>query len=89
MRLVLIFVLAFSLHLLYAEDSTSSDTISFAEKMRTTLTKIIGESWTVKLIGKAPVLQIDNSIILPPLPKLVSDARSVDVFNKKQDKIYR
>ena len=55
--------------------------------MRTTLTKIIGESWTVKLIGKAPVLQIDNSIILPPLPKLVSDARSVDVFNKKQDKI--
>lgn len=87
MRLALIFVLAFSLHLLQAQDSTTPKAISFAEKMRPTLMKVVGERWTVKLIGSAPEIKIDDTVILPALPKLLEDARSTAVFDKKKDKI--
>lgn len=89
MRLALIFVLALSLHLLQAQDSSTPKNISFAEKMRPALMKIVGENWTVKLIGSAPEIKIavDNSVVLPALPKLLVDARSTAVFDKKQDKI--
>jgi len=88
LRLTLIVVLAFSLHLLHAQDSSSNQkAIPFTEKIRTTLMKVVGEEWTIKLIGNAPEVKIDNSIVLPPLPKLLSDARSTAVFEKKKDKI--
>ncbi|MBC7539207.1 MAG: hypothetical protein H7281_10325 [Bacteriovorax sp.] len=87
MRLALIFILALSLHILHAQDSSSQKTISFAEKMRPTLMKVVGERWTTKLIGSAPEVKIDNSVVLPALPKLLVDARSTAVFDKKQDKI--
>ncbi len=87
MRLALIFVLALSIHILYAQDSSVHKTISFAEKMRPTLMNIVGEKWTVKLIGEAPVVKVDDGIVLPALPKIAEDARSTAVYNKKEDKI--
>jgi hypothetical protein len=88
LRLALIFVLALSLHILHAQDAANQKTLSFAEKMRPTLMKVVGERWTMKLIGSAPPeAKIDNSVILPALPTLLNDARSVAVFNKKQDKV--
>lgn len=87
MRLAAIFLLALSLHLLHAEESSSQKELSFVEKLRPTLTKIVGVRWTAKLIGGAPEVIVDNSVVLPPLPKLLTDARSVAVFEKKKDKI--
>lgn len=87
MRLVSIFVLALSLHLLHAQDSTDKKELSFVEKMRPSLEKYVGAEWTTKLIGSAPVVKVDNSVVLPALPRLQSDARSTAVFNKKPDKI--
>lgn len=87
MRLTVIFVLALSIHLLHAEDSKNQKSESFAEQMRPKLMSLIGEKWTIKLIGETQVVKIDNSIILPALPKLLSDARSTEIFNKKGDSI--
>jgi hypothetical protein len=87
LRLALIFILALSLHLLHAQDPIKEKSVSFAEKMRPTLMKIVGEEWTVKLIGEAPQVIVDDSIILPPLPKLLQDAKSTAVFEKKKDKV--
>ena len=47
----------------------------------------LGEHWTLKLIGNAPVNKMNNTVIMPALPKIVDDARSVAVFNKKQEKV--
>lgn len=85
MRLALIFVLALSLHLLHAQDSTSTKQLSFAEKMRPTLMSVFGEKWTVKLIGEAA--PISDAIMLPTLPTLTADARSTAVYSKKKDKV--
>lgn len=88
MRLAFIFILALSLHLLQAQDITTPKEPSFVEKMRPTLMKIVGIKWTEKLIGSAPVIAVvDNTVVLPALPKLLEDARSTAVFDKKQDKI--
>lgn len=51
------------------------------------MVKIVGVRWTEKLIGLAPEVKVDDSVILPSLPKLLEDARSTAVFEKKQDKI--
>lgn len=72
--------------MLHAEDSTGQ-TLSLVEKMRPTLLDIVGEKWTLKLIGKAPEVMVDNTVVFPALPKLLNDARSVAVFSKKQDVI--
>ena len=87
MRLISIFILALSLHVLNAEDSKNSQAISFVEKMRPTMMQYLGEHWTLKLIGNAPVNKMNNTVIMPALPKIVDDARSVAVFNKKQEKV--
>ncbi|MGZ3788154.1 MAG: hypothetical protein ACXVLQ_06500 [Bacteriovorax sp.] len=87
MRLALIFVLALSLHILHAQDSSSNKDVSFAEKMRPTLMKIVGEKWTFKLIGAAPEEKMDEGVVLPAIPKISEDARSTAVYEKKQDKV--
>lgn len=87
MRLVVIFILAFSIHILYAQEVKTHRPASFVERMRPTLTKIFGENLTVKLIGEAPEGKVDDSVVLPPLPQLIQNATSTDVYNKKQDKI--
>jgi hypothetical protein len=88
LRLSIIFLLALSLHLLHAADTKESNQ-SVVEKMRPTLMKLLGENWTVKLIGTAPVTPpiADSGIALPKLPELKEDARSSAVYSKKPDKI--
>lgn len=86
MRLAVIFILALSLHLLHAQDSNAVKSLSFAERMRPTLMSLVGEKWTIKLIGVAPEV-IDSQMSLPALPKILEDAKSTAVFNKKADKV--
>ena len=87
MGLSLIFILALSIHILGAQDSAAEKTVSFAEKIRPTLMKIFGEGWTTKLIGSTPEVKVDDSIVLPLLPKLVDNPRSTAIFNKKPDTV--
>ena len=88
MRLSIIFLLALSLHLLQAADTTETNQ-SVVEKMRPTLMKLIGESWTVKLIGAAPVTAppVDQGIIMPKIPAITENATSSSVYSRKPDKI--
>lgn len=86
MRLAVIFVLALSIHILYAQEQKVVQEKSFVEKMRPTLMKVLGEEWTVKLIGADKVIPKDE-VPMPAIPKIVDDARSTAVYNKKQDKV--
>lgn len=87
MRLALIFALALSIHILHAQDAKEYKSVSFAEKMRPTLMRVVGEKWTVKLIGDAPEVKVDDSVILPAIPKLAADARSTAIYDRKEDKV--
>jgi hypothetical protein len=86
LRLSFIFIIAFSLHILHAQDTSGIKDLSLSDKIRPVLMKIIGEEWTLKLIGVATV---DNTqvITLPVLPKVVADATSINIYSKKKDKI--
>jgi len=86
LRLAVIFLLALSLHLLHAQEAQSVKELSFAEKMRPHLMKIIGEEWTFKLIGAGEAPKIPE-MQMPPLPIVASDAKSTAVYEKKEDKI--
>lgn len=86
MRLAVIFVLALSIHILYAQEQNAVQEKSFVEKMRPTLMKVLGEEWTVKLIGADKTIPKDE-VPMPAIPKIADDAKSTDVYNKKQDKI--
>ncbi len=80
-------MLALSLHMLNAQES-STRSLSIMEKMRPTLLSLLGEKWTLKLIGEATTAPTPgSSIALPALPKLMDDARSTAVFDKKAEKI--
>lgn len=58
------------------------------EKMRPTLMKVLGERWTVKLIGEAPAAKVEDSgVVLPPIPKVAEDARSTAVYDRKEDRV--
>lgn len=85
MRLAVIFVLALSIQMLFAEDQATQEK-SFAEKMRPKMMQILGEEWTVKLIGKDNSVKPDE-VQMPVLPKIEEDARSTAVYDKKADKI--
>lgn len=86
MRIVLIFCIALSLHILHAQDAKVASATSFSEKLRPTLMKIVGAKWTEKLLG-VEKMAVDNSVVLPPLPQLTSDAKSTSIFDRKPDKI--
>jgi hypothetical protein len=88
LRLTIIFLLALSIHLLHAADTKESNQ-SVVEKMRPTLMKLIGENWTVKLIGSAPVETPapDTGIVLPKIPAITQTATSSSVYSKKPDKV--
>ena len=72
--------------MLFANDQKSVQSVSFAEKLRPTILKFLGPDWTVKLIGAEKIVKIDE-VPMPALPKIVDDARSTAVYNKKQDKV--
>lgn len=86
MRTLTIFILAVSIQILYATENSKKD-LPFAEKIRPTLEKWIGEERTVMLLGKAPVEDNDNSVPMPVIPEIISNAKSTDVYNKKEDKV--
>ncbi|MBC7430018.1 MAG: hypothetical protein H7336_15495 [Bacteriovorax sp.] len=86
MRLAVIFVLALSIQILFANDQKSAPEQSFAEKMRPKMMKILGEVWTVKLIGADKSVKTDE-VPMPVLPKVIDDAKSTAVYDKKQDKV--
>lgn len=73
---------------MHAQDSNEHKATSLVEKMRPTLTKILGEKLTMKLIGEAPtVIPNDEGISLPALPKVSDDAKSTAVYSRKADAI--
>ena len=72
--------------MIHAQDSKKPNNVSITESMRPTLMKFIGEKWTVKILGE-DLKPSEDGIVLPQLPKLSSDARSVDIYNRKEDKV--
>lgn len=80
-----------SLHLLFgqvqAENSSQQKSISLTEEMRPTLLIIFGKKWTDRFIGVPFELKTSNAVVLPLLPKLIYDTKSVAVFAKKKDNV--
>ena len=87
MRLAVIFILALSIHMLNAQAQAPIKEQSFVEKMRPTLMKIIGEEWTVKLIGEDSASVKAAEMIMPAIPKVEDNAKSTAVYDRKKDKI--
>lgn len=87
MRTILIFLLAVSIHIIEAQEVADTKEVSFVEKIRPTLEKILGTSFTMRLIGKPEIAKVDESFLLPAIPKIIYDARSTAIYNKKPDKI--
>ena len=53
----------------------------YLEKIRPHLLKYLGEDATVMILGPVPVPKME----LPPIPKLVDDAKSTEVYSRKED----
>ncbi len=87
MRLAVIFVLALSIHMLNAQAQAPTKEKSIVEKMRPTLMKIVGEEWTVKLIGAEDVGVKSTDLIMPAIPKIEDNAKSTAVYDRKKDTI--
>jgi hypothetical protein len=89
LRLVAIFILAVTIHLGFSEDAKGQNNAqpdqSFVEKMRPQLMKIIGEEWTVRLIGAEAVKVVE--VAMPKIPVVLDDATSTAVYNKKVDTV--
>ena len=77
--------MALSIHMVYAQETMKKE-VPFTEKMRPHLQKYLGDEWTVKLIGPAPIPP-KPEMQMPELPKIISDARSTAVYDKKEDPI--
>jgi hypothetical protein len=81
-----IFILALSIQMLFANDKSAPQEKSLVEKLRPKLMKIMGEEWTTKLIGADTTIDL-NAVPMPTLPRIIDDAKSTAVYNKKADKI--
>jgi len=80
--------LALSIHILHAQDAEVLKSESIVEKIRPTLMNIFGEQWTVKILGAAPEIKVAQAVVVfPSLPKIIQDARSTAVYNKKADSV--
>ncbi len=73
--IALVFTLTFTTSVWAQEES-----LTFKEKMRPWVEKIVGAEWSLKLLGAKPV-----TIELPPLPKVKTDTKSTAVYDKKMD----
>lgn len=92
MRLLVIFVLAVTIHLVYSEDARGQNSAhqekSFVEKMRPHLKKFLGTEWTVKLIGAETEPSLEAvTMKMPEIPKIIEDATSTAVYDKKMDEV--
>ncbi len=72
--------------MLQAQDKNPPQEKSFIEKMRPAFANILGAELTNKLIGNE-VIAVPNEIAMPALPKIIDDAKSTAVYNKKADKV--
>ncbi len=72
--------------MLFANEKNTPQEKSFVEKMRPKLMQILGEEWTVKLIGAEKVIAVDE-VIMPTLPMIDDNAKSTAVYEKKQDTV--
>ncbi len=53
----------------------------YVEKIRPQMVKYLGEDLTLTILGPAPVAKME----LPPIPKLVEDAKSTEMYTVKED----
>jgi hypothetical protein len=83
---VILFILALSIQIIYAAETAKKE-LPFVEKLRPTLVQLLGEDTTIKLIGNAPVIDKDDSVAMPAIPEIVENAKSIEVYNKKNDQI--
>ncbi len=86
MRILTIFILAISIHLLHAQDTKTKE-VSFVEKMRPTLERFLGTERTEMLIGKAPIEEIVDAVPMQKIPEIVENAKSIEVYSKKEDTV--
>jgi hypothetical protein len=87
----IIFLLVFSFKAQCA-GSPKQEEVALVEVWRPTISKYFGEAFTIKLLGKKIETAKDNAGlvslgIMPKIPTIKDDARSMDVYNKKPDKI--
>ncbi len=87
LRVIIIFVLALTIHILNADEGKQVKEKSFVEKLRPTLVSLLGQKTTVKLIGEEPNVVPVDEIPMPVLPKVLEDATSTAVYDKKPEKI--
>ena len=88
LRILTIFFLALSIHL-YAQDVRSQTLMkeqSLIEKLRPQFVKYLGVEWTKKIIG-IDSLGPDDELVMPIIPKIEEDAKSLAVYEKKADTI--
>ena len=52
----------------------------YLEKLRPYISEYLGEEWEVKLLGEKP-----ETILLPPIPKVVEDATSTEIYDNNED----
>lgn len=86
LRILGIFVLALSLHI-SANENSSAQAASFFERFRPIIREYLGPEMELKLLGKTAEEKIEDSITMPKIPEVKDSATSLDVYNKKADKI--
>lgn len=86
MKLAIIFVFLIISQTAFSQSTPSAEK-SLIEEWRPTIVKILGESFTEKLLGKAPVVVKPDEVPMPKIPVIKDDAKSSDVYNKKPDKV--
>ncbi|NOT79028.1 MAG: hypothetical protein HOP07_08495 [Bacteriovoracaceae bacterium] len=86
MRLIIIFTLALSIHMLQAQDNNVVKEKSLIDQIRPSLTKLLGEKWANKIFGISET-EVAPVFSMPVLPKISDDAKSTDVYNKKADTV--
>ncbi|MCO4795481.1 MAG: hypothetical protein KC493_17300 [Bacteriovoracaceae bacterium] len=65
---------------LFPISSYALDMAEIKEKLRPHAVKYLGEETAVKFLGEDP-----NEVKLPPIPKVIENATSIDVYNDKED----
>ncbi len=72
--------------MLQAQDNNQPKEKSFIDHIRPSMTQFLGKEFTDKILGEeVAVAQVD--LVMPNLPKIIDDAKSTAIYNKKADKI--
>ncbi len=95
MRLFLIGLLAYSIHVYSQQDIRDQvkpiEQLSFLrpylEPYREKIKETFGEKWELKILGKTEFEMLEDQIVLPNIPEVKDAVTSTDVYNKKADKV--